>query len=83
MKVGDEITLRRAESLADYKACQRAQEQAWDIAEPGYLIPIATMVGANLHGGLVLARFCPVAKPLRSRLPSLPGLRGASACTPS
>jgi predicted GNAT superfamily acetyltransferase len=57
--VGDEITLRRAESSADYKACQRAQEQAWDIAEPGYLIPIATMVAANLHGGLVLGAFSP------------------------
>jgi predicted GNAT superfamily acetyltransferase len=59
LNVGDEITLRRAESIADYRACQKAQEQAWGIAEAGYLIPIATMVGANLHGGLVLGAFLP------------------------
>ncbi len=57
--VGDDTTVRRAESIADYRACQRAQEQAWEIAEAGYLIPIATMVGANLHGGLVLGAFLP------------------------
>ena len=28
-------------------------------AEDGYLIPVATMVGANLHGGLVLGAFLP------------------------
>ena len=59
LNVGDEITIRRAESIADYRACQQAQEQAWGVAEPGYLIPIATMVGANLHGGLVLGAFLP------------------------
>ncbi len=54
-----EITIRRAESVADYRACQEAQRLAWGIAEDGYLIPIATMVGANLHGGLVLGAFLP------------------------
>ena len=54
-----EITIRRAESVADYRACQEAQRQAWGIADDGYLIPIATMVGANLHGGLVLGAFLP------------------------
>jgi len=52
-----EITLRRAESVADYLACQDAQRLAWGITEDGYVIPIATMVGANLHGGLVLGAF--------------------------
>ena len=52
-----EVTIRRAESLADYRACQEAQRKAWGIAEDGYIIPIATMVGANLHGGLVLGAF--------------------------
>jgi len=52
-----EITIRRAESLADYRACQDAQRQAWGITEEGYVIPVATMVGANLHGGLVLGAF--------------------------
>jgi len=51
------VVLRRAESPADYRACQEAQRQAWGIAEDGYVIPVATMVGANLHGGLVLGAF--------------------------
>ena len=45
--------------MADYRACQEAQRRAWGITEDGYLIPIATMVGANLHGGLVLGAFRP------------------------
>jgi predicted GNAT superfamily acetyltransferase len=52
-----EITIRRAASLADYRACQDAQRQAWGITEEGYVIPVATMVGANLHGGMVLGAF--------------------------
>ena len=55
----DEITIRRALTLADYRACQQAQRAAWGITEESYLIPIATMVGANLHGGLVLGAFLP------------------------
>jgi len=55
--IGGQITLRRAESVADYLACQAAQRLAWGITEDGYVIPIATMVGANLHGGLVLGAF--------------------------
>jgi predicted GNAT superfamily acetyltransferase len=55
----EEITVRRAETVADYRACQEAQRRAWGITEDGYLIPIATMVGANLHGGLVLGAFLP------------------------
>ena len=55
----DGITIRRAETVADYRACQDAQRRAWGISEDGYLIPIATMVGANLHGGLVLGAFRP------------------------
>ena len=52
-----EITIRRAESLADYRACQDAQRKSWGITEDDYVIPVATMVGANLHGGLVLGAF--------------------------
>lgn len=55
----DEITIRRAATVADYRACQEAQRRAWGIAEEGYVIPVATMVGANLHGGLVLGAFLP------------------------
>jgi predicted GNAT superfamily acetyltransferase len=58
-KVDDEITIRRAATIADYRACQDAQRRAWGIKEEGYLIPVATMVGANLHGGLVLGAFLP------------------------
>ena len=54
-----EITIRRAETIADYRACQDAQRRAWGISDDGYLVPIATMVGANLHGGLVLGAFLP------------------------
>lgn len=51
------ITIRRAKTVADYHACQEAQRRAWGITEDGYVIPIASMVGANLHGGLVLGAF--------------------------
>jgi predicted GNAT superfamily acetyltransferase len=54
-----EIVIRKAETLADYQACQAAQRKAWGIAEDGYVVPIATMVGAQLHGGLVLGAFLP------------------------
>jgi predicted GNAT superfamily acetyltransferase len=53
----DGIVIRRAETIADYRLCQDAQRRAWGITEEGYLIPVATMVGANLHGGLVLGAF--------------------------
>ncbi len=59
LKLDDEITIRRAESVADYRACQDAQRRAWGVTEDGYLVPVATMVGANLHGGLVLGAFLP------------------------
>lgn len=55
----DEITIRRAESVEDYQACQQAQRLAWGIADESYVVPIATMVGAQLHGGLVLGAFLP------------------------
>lgn len=57
LNLHDEITIRRAETVADYRACQEAQRRSWGITEDGYLIPVATMVGANLHGGLVLGEF--------------------------
>jgi predicted GNAT superfamily acetyltransferase len=55
--VDGEITIRRAATIADYLACQDAQRRSWGISEDGYLVPVATMVGANLHGGLVLGAF--------------------------
>ena len=51
------ITIRRAETIADYLACQEAQRRAWGITDDSYVVPLATMVGAQLHGGLVLGAF--------------------------
>jgi predicted GNAT superfamily acetyltransferase len=53
----DTITIRRAETIADYLACQEAQRRAWGITDDSYVVPLATMVGAQLHGGLVLGAF--------------------------
>jgi hypothetical protein len=77
-KPAEPFTIRRARSTADYRACQEAQKLAWGIGEDGYLIPVATMVGANLHGGLVAA-----AKPSRCRSRSSAGSRAACASTPN
>jgi predicted GNAT superfamily acetyltransferase len=55
--MNDEITIRRAASVADYRACQEAQRRAWGIDDEGYVVPVATLVGAQLHGGLVLGAF--------------------------
>ncbi len=57
--MSDEIIIRRAETLADYRACQDAQRRAWGITEENYVVPVATMVGAQHHGGLVLGAFLP------------------------
>ena len=53
----EKITIRRAETIADYLACQEAQRRAWGITDDSYVVPLATMVGAQLHGGLVLGAF--------------------------
>ena len=52
-----EILIRRAESVADYRACQDAQRRAWGITEESYVVPVATMAGAQHHGGVVLGAF--------------------------
>ncbi len=54
-----EITIRRAASLDDYHACQVVQRRTWGIGDESYVVPVATMVGAQLHGGLVLGAFLP------------------------
>ena len=55
--MADDVTIRPAASVADYLACQDAQRQAWGITDDSYVVPLATMVGAQLHGGLVLGAF--------------------------
>ena len=51
------VTIRPAASTADYLACQDAQRRAWGIADDSYVVPLATLVGAQMHGGLVLGAF--------------------------
>ncbi len=53
----DAILIRRAETPADYRACQEAQRLSWGLADESYVVPVATMVGAQHHGGLVLGAF--------------------------
>jgi predicted GNAT superfamily acetyltransferase len=55
----DDLTIRRAQSPGDYVACQDAQRRAWNLGDESYVVPVATLVGANLHGGLVLGAFRP------------------------
>lgn len=52
-----EITIRPASTPDDYRACQEAQRRAWGLADENYVVPVATMIGAQLHGGLVLGAF--------------------------
>lgn len=51
------IAIRKAVTPDDYRACQEAQRRAWSLVDDSYIIPIATMVGAQHHGGLVLGAF--------------------------
>ncbi|MFO0960104.1 MAG: hypothetical protein U0800_22150 [Isosphaeraceae bacterium] len=53
------ISIRRAGTPEEYRACQEAQREAWGIVEDGYIVPVATLVAAQLHGGLVLGAFLP------------------------
>lgn len=53
------IAIRCAETVADYVALQEAQRLAWGLTDENYVVPIATMVGARHHGGLVLGAFLP------------------------
>ena len=54
-----EVIIRKAETPADYAALQRAQRLSWGISDDSYVVPIATMIGAQHHGGLVLGAFLP------------------------
>jgi predicted GNAT superfamily acetyltransferase len=53
------ITIRRADAPADYIGLQDAQRRAWGLLDDSYVVPVATMVGAQHHGGLVLGAFLP------------------------
>ncbi len=58
------IVIRPAETTADYLACQVAQRLAWGITDDSYVVPLATLVGAQHHGGLVLGAFEPEGRAL-------------------
>src|SRR4051812_38327743 len=62
--MSEEVEIRRAACVADYLACQDAQRRAWGITDESYVVPLATLVGANLHGGLVLGAFTPTGEAL-------------------
>jgi len=55
--MSDDVIIRPAQTSVDYRALQEAQRRAWGISNDGYIVPVATMVGAQLHGGLVLGAF--------------------------
>src|SRR6202171_2502056 len=41
----------------ELRACQELQRRAWGITEDGYVLPVATMAGAQKVGGLILGAF--------------------------
>jgi predicted GNAT superfamily acetyltransferase len=50
-------TLRRLESHADYKACERLQAEAWGFTDGIDVIPLTNLITAQKWGGLVLGAF--------------------------
>lgn len=57
MMARDDVTIRPARSVEEFQACQEAQRLAWGITDSSYLVPLATLVGVQQHGGLVLGAF--------------------------
>lgn len=51
------VTFRRLETLQEYRACERLQQQAWDFEDPLDVIPQTQLVTAQKYGGLVLGAF--------------------------
>jgi predicted GNAT superfamily acetyltransferase len=51
------VTVREIVGAGELRACQDLQRKAWGITEDGYVVPVATMVGAQKVGGLVLGAF--------------------------
>src|SRR5205085_9818345 len=51
------ITVRDVRGAAELRACQDLQRRAWGITEDGYVLPVATMAGAQKVGGLILGAF--------------------------
>ena len=53
------VTVRDVNGAAELRACQELQRRAWGITEDGYVLPVATMAGAQKVGGLILGAFDP------------------------
>jgi predicted GNAT superfamily acetyltransferase len=51
------VTIRDARGPDELRACQELQRKAWGITEDGYVLPVATMAGAQKVGGLILGAF--------------------------
>src|SRR6266851_8499264 len=51
------ITVRDVRGADELRACQELQRRAWGITEDGYVLPVATMAGAQKVGGLILGAF--------------------------
>ncbi len=51
------VTVRQLTSIDEYRACQDVQRAAFRLDDESYVVPVATMVGVNLHGGLVHGAF--------------------------
>ncbi|MBV9547383.1 MAG: GNAT family N-acetyltransferase [Chloroflexi bacterium] len=57
MQAQQAVTVRDVRGADELRACQAVQRRAWGITEDGYVIPVATMAGAQRVGGLVLGAF--------------------------
>jgi predicted GNAT superfamily acetyltransferase len=53
------VTIRDVRGADELRACQELQRRAWGITEDGYVLPVATMAGAQKVGGLILGAFDP------------------------
>jgi predicted GNAT superfamily acetyltransferase len=51
------LTIRDVRGADELRACQDLQRRAWGITEDGYVLPVATMAGAQKVGGLILGAF--------------------------
>jgi predicted GNAT superfamily acetyltransferase len=51
------VTIRDVRGADELRACQDLQRRAWGITEDGYVLPVATMAGAQKVGGLTLGAF--------------------------
>jgi predicted GNAT superfamily acetyltransferase len=51
------VTVRDVHGADELRACQAVQRRAWGITDDGYVVPVATMAGAQRVGGLVLGAF--------------------------